>query len=557
MSLLRTCCLLLWCWACLVGPAWAQAASAQSEDERGLAQLMQAEFALQSGQNAEAVRLLTEAAASRRDAALAERAALLAISGNLLEQAGPALVLWRELAPDNVAAWRFSAVALLRAGERDQARPVLARLLGWPDEAGWKSAFAALWDARAVDSGRLTLDMLESLRAGGSLPADAEAWLGFAAMARELGDAELTDRLSEGLAEKFPEHPRGLLVRAQRQREYGDLAGAYALLQRLRSSADGDPELIEFGAEQLALHGHWREAADWLGELVPSRERVAQQMAWLGNLEQPELLRGLAMHAAAVSFPNEAERDLWLASFAVAAEDWEAAELRIKALPPAAAADARMLRARMATLRTPGEAGLAGLRSLQQDEEADGEVRREAFLLEAWRLREDGDTAAALAAIERGLAVFEADPLLRQSLAQWLDEDGHHDEAIAQLRKAAEENPDDASVLNSLGYSLALRRADYAEALPLLVRADALSPGNPSIQDSVGWVRLKLGETEAALPLLRWAWSREAHPEIAAHLGEAWWVAGQRERARAVWEAGRALDPRHEVWDRIGRDYPP
>ena len=101
---------------------------------------------------------------------------------------------------------------------------------------------------------------------------------------------------------------------------------------------------------------------------------------------------------------------------------------------------------------------------------------------------------------------------------------------------------DHAEALNAYGYTLAERKQKYAEALPYVEKSNRLQPGSAATLDSLGWIRLKLGEPDRALPLLREAWSLEEDPEIAAHLGEVLWLTGDREQARKVWARGVALD---------------
>src|SRR5690606_14711656 len=97
--------------------------------------------------------------------------------------------------------------------------------------------------------------------------------------------------------------------------------------------------------------------------------------------------------------------------------------------------------------------------------------------------------------------------------------------------------------LNAYGYALAVHREAWADALPYLERALELAPDSGAVLDSVGWVHFKLGRHESALKLLNQAWTARRDPEIAAHLGQALWHAGERARARTIWRAGLRLDP--------------
>ena len=146
--------------------------------------------------------------------------------------------------------------------------------------------------------------------------------------------------------------------------------------------------------------------------------------------------------------------------------------------------------------------------------------------------------------------MFENDGSLLYARAMLHERAGRADAALADLRRVLDDAPADARALNAYGYLLVEARQDYAAALPLLERAHALQPESAPILDSLGWVNLRLGRHERALTLLRDAWAREKDPEIAAHYGEALWIAGRPDEARAVWRAGAVLDPDHPALKR-------
>jgi Flp pilus assembly protein TadD len=115
------------------------------------------------------------------------------------------------------------------------------------------------------------------------------------------------------------------------------------------------------------------------------------------------------------------------------------------------------------------------------------------------------------------------------------------------LRRVMEIQPDHSHAHNALGYSLADRNLRLPEARELIVRALALSPGDPFITDSLGWVEFRLGRIDEALRLLREAYAKRADVEIAAHLGEVLWALGQSEEARRIWREALAREADNEV----------
>ena len=182
------------------------------------------------------------------------------------------------------------------------------------------------------------------------------------------------------------------------------------------------------------------------------------------------------------------------------------------------------------------------LKDLQSDTSADGERVRDSYLVEADILERGQRAGDARMALDRGLGVFEGDPVLLYARAMLLERGDEVDAALADLRTIIDENPGDAQALNAYGYTLAERRGQYAAALPYIERAHALLPESAPILDSLGWVRFRLGERQSSLALLRQAWERMKDPEIAAHLGEVLWTVGRQDEAREVWREGAAID---------------
>ncbi|MGI9222366.1 MAG: tetratricopeptide repeat protein [Woeseiaceae bacterium] len=92
------------------------------------------------------------------------------------------------------------------------------------------------------------------------------------------------------------------------------------------------------------------------------------------------------------------------------------------------------------------------------------------------------------------------------------------DEAVAGYRVAVSRWPRSALSLNALGYTLADRTDQYAEAEKLIRKALKYDPTSPAIIDSLGWVLYKTGKYEEALEQLEIAYSRFPDAEVAAHL---------------------------------------
>jgi tetratricopeptide (TPR) repeat protein len=117
----------------------------------------------------------------------------------------------------------------------------------------------------------------------------------------------------------------------------------------------------------------------------------------------------------------------------------------------------------------------------------------------------------------------------------------------ADLRRVIELKPDYAHAYNALGYTLADRTDRIDEAYELIGKAMKLSPEDPFILDSLGWVQYRRGQLDEALKSLKLAYGARPDPEIAAHLGEVLWKLGRKEEASKVWRTALSDHPGHET----------
>jgi len=94
--------------------------------------------------------------------------------------------------------------------------------------------------------------------------------------------------------------------------------------------------------------------------------------------------------------------------------------------------------------------------------------------------------------------------------------------ALTVLEAQIRAHPDAASSLNLAGYLLANERQRLDDAERYLRRARELSPGDPAVLDSWGWLLVARGRTREAIPVLEHAVRfAPLEPEIRAHLDAA------------------------------------
>ncbi|OFE12652.1 hypothetical protein PHACT_05445 [Pseudohongiella acticola] len=163
--------------------------------------------------------------------------------------------------------------------------------------------------------------------------------------------------------------------------------------------------------------------------------------------------------------------------------------------------------------------------------------------LEAEALVNAGYSERASVALDAALTQYPDNIDLLFARALLSEQQDNLPKAEQDLRHIIQLSPDNARALNHLGYALAVRTDRYQEALELIQRAIDITPDDPAIIDSLGWVQYKLGRLDAALTNLRAAYSAFPDAEVAAHLGEVLWAMGEQNEALEVWQEALTKQP--------------
>jgi tetratricopeptide (TPR) repeat protein len=164
-------------------------------------------------------------------------------------------------------------------------------------------------------------------------------------------------------------------------------------------------------------------------------------------------------------------------------------------------------------------------------------------LAKARLLADHGEADTGLALLAAALERHPQHPSIEYDRAVILEQAGHVHESVEALEHMLAERPDDPTLLNALGYTLADHTLELGHAEALIRRALTVMPDNPAALDSLGWVHFREGDVRGAAATLGRAYALGHDAEIAAHWGEALWVSGERNEARRVWAAALARDP--------------
>ena len=512
--------------------------------------LVAAEVALGRGEYPEAVRTLEASLKGDFNAEVATRAARIAFDYNqwqALERIGSN---WLARDSKSEAARRFRAIARLQLDRPHEAALDL-RVLIKGAYATPEVAFAGLQEALAgIDAtGTAALALGELLP---EYPKVVEAHVAHAELSlRSLNSPQALASAERALALR-PGDREALWIRARahvlaRQCELG-------VGQASGLAAEGTPRDRLLYAWLASSCGHADEVKGLLREL-------ARQPAL--RPEALELIAGNAFEAGHLDEAEAAYRDASAAGRSPDAATFGLAQVaerrgnrsEAERLYSTIAEGSRAVAAQLSLYRLLSEDGATDLAARVYDQfvattpdRIGATISRAEFMATH---RRPGD---ALTLCDRARRVYPDDAGLAMTCAAALDRADRVDAALEALRNLRRARPDDPTVANSLGYTLADRGRDLGEAERLIRAALLARPDSAAIQDSLGWVLFRQNRPTEAIPWLERAYAADPEAEVASHLGEVRWAAGDQAAAERLWrDALRRTGDRQLLIDTLAR----
>ena len=157
---------------------------------------------------------------------------------------------------------------------------------------------------------------------------------------------------------------------------------------------------------------------------------------------------------------------------------------------------------------------------------------------DCYRLAGDRDTA--IANFQKAREILPESEIVLADIGKVMDMAGRRPEARQAYEACLRVNPNNAEILNNLAYLMAETNADLDQALSYAQKARGLNPGLGEISDTYGWILLKKGLTEQALPVFQDLVSRvPTSASFRYHLAKAY--AQKGENAKASGELREAL----------------
>ena len=343
--------------------------------------------------------------------------------------------------------------------------------------------------------------------------------------------------------ERDPDHIDARLDLARALRRQGQLVEAIA---QTRSAFDRSGQALDVAEELywLLCEADDRTAAIDLLTLLDDDRSDTDALATVARLERGlgrlDDARAVASRLAKVDAELGA---LVLAEIEIAAGERASAEKRALAIPGSSNRFIEARRVAAAALAGDPQRVIEVLAPARAAKPTDVDLAT----LTAFSLIDLGKTREAIVLMNM---LTGASALFAK--ARVVDHAGDWRTAIEIVEALIRAKPDASAALNLAGYILADRNERLADAERYLRRARTLSPGDPAVLDSWGWLRLRQGKTREAVRVLdRAVRFAPLEPEILVHLAAAWAADGAPKTALATLEKAAALRPAAALQQRI------
>ncbi|RDH81439.1 MAG: hypothetical protein DIZ80_15250 [endosymbiont of Galathealinum brachiosum] len=341
-------------------------------------------------------------------------------------------------------------------------------------------------------------------------PELADAYLIQAQIHAGMGNQTLAIESIATVVEKKPDDTRLRLQYGRmlvQMKLFDKALSHFEILQK--SMPDDENVLLSLGLLSIETDNN-EQAKKYLQELLDKGYHNQQAHYYLGRIQQND---GEIM-AAIANYERVLSGEYWL--------------------------DARIRAAGLLAKAGDTEAALLKLESLNRQDQTDN-TRIQVYLAKGEVLRLVSRNREAYSLYNTALAISPENTDLLYARALTAEKLDMLDVTESDLKMVIMHEPENASALNALGYTLADRTTRLNEAREYILKAAQLLPDDPAILDSLGWVYFRLGQYEESIKWLSKAFENLQDAEIAAHLGEALWMSGETVKAQNIWKKGTEL----------------
>lgn len=511
-------------------------------DHDVLAQLLDAQFAVDHGDTQAAAAAYGRAAAVSSDPAVAERATDLAIATHDEAAARRALARWQALGAQASDLTLARARLALDTGDTEGARAQLEALVadGSPDV--WRKFGDLLRNARdAAQAGKL----LQAVATPARLPNDHKTWLAMSELGAALRQPAYAQRIATLAIARF--HCAECYAWAgSLAYQAGHADKALALFKRAVAKAPRDTRLRLAYASALGKAGKNASAARILASGPQTAATYQTRAAFAARASDEAELHRIYRQLQRAPDDIRDQSFYLLGQLADTLGDEKQALDWYAKVP---VDDTQRFDADLQSASLLGQTGQpqrahALVQQMRFNYAQDPEKLHKVLRLDAALYMNERHFKKAAVTFSQALLQTPDDPDLLYGRGLAYAEAGNVDAAVADLRRLLVLQPDNIDAMNALGYTLADANRDLDEAETLLRKAHRARPDDPAITDSWGWLQYRLGHLAQAEAALQKAWkATQNDPEIGLHLAEVLWKQGHLDRARKILTKIRKVAP--------------
>jgi tetratricopeptide (TPR) repeat protein len=496
-----------------------------------------------------------KAAQLSEDPAVAERATRITLFAGEMEAARKAAERWTELVPDNLDAQQTLAILYLREGQAERAIAHFERVIATagPQGKGFLLVGATLEGEKGTEQALKVMRRLVEHQ-----PQSAQAHLAYAHLALKAGRYPVAVSETTRALQLDPTLVDARTVRAGARFKFGETEQA---LQDMAVAVEARPKNTELRinyGRMLVQAKHYDQARSVFGALIREQPESPDLLYTLGllNMQEQRYKEASGYLKRLIDTGKRTDEGYYyLGRIAEERKAYQEAlgwyrkvsegEYYLDAQSRVAAiyvelGDFAKARAHLATLR---------------NQTSDVDIMVRLYLAEGQLLREAKRYKDAMDLYNQALARYPGNTDLLYARALIAEKLNRVDLLEADLKAILDEEPNNATALNALGYTLADRNERIPEALSYIKKALEVKPDDPTVIDSMGWVQYRMGNYREAERYLRKAYGLLEDPEIAGHLSEIMWTQGHREQALEVLNKALNQDPKDDYLRELKRRF--
>jgi tetratricopeptide (TPR) repeat protein len=184
---------------------------------------------------------------------------------------------------------------------------------------------------------------------------------------------------------------------------------------------------------------------------------------------------------------------------------------------------------------------------LHQLQNAEEQYAIKAYRLESQIYKSQDHIDEAISTLTRSLKLIPNNPILLYDRAMLYESQDQIDEAEKDLKQVIKDDPENFEALNALGYTLADNDVKLDEAYEYIKKAIELSPDDPAIIDSLGWVQYKLGKyAEAEINFNKAIESNINDSELYIHQYKTLMKLDKKQEAQELLQKAKTLFPENQ-----------